>query len=169
MPHFPIPFPSTTTAASFGLYFISPPTHPFLPYVAPHFSHISPFILVFLEPRYVPAHRVAARERDARTASRLQEEATVARAAASEKLKLRLSTTASGAFTHARSSIGGGATSREIYSRVEWVLAGGEDPRLDSCVEWVGTYKKRVKERLEFHNPFASAPITVHLSGVPPS
>ena len=30
-------------------YFISPPTHPFLPYVAPHFSHISPFILVFLE------------------------------------------------------------------------------------------------------------------------
>ena len=25
-------------------YFISPPTHPFLPYVAPHFSHISPFI-----------------------------------------------------------------------------------------------------------------------------
>jgi len=23
------------------------PTHPFLPYVAPHFSHISPFILVF--------------------------------------------------------------------------------------------------------------------------
>ena len=29
-------------------YFISPPTHPFLPYVAPHFFQISPFILVFL-------------------------------------------------------------------------------------------------------------------------
>ena len=28
-----------------GGYFISPPTHPYLPYVAPHFSHISPFIL----------------------------------------------------------------------------------------------------------------------------
>ena len=24
-------------------YFVSPPTHPFLPYVAPHFSHISEF------------------------------------------------------------------------------------------------------------------------------
>ena len=29
-----------------GICFFSP-THPFLPYVAPHFSHISPFILVF--------------------------------------------------------------------------------------------------------------------------
>ena len=27
-------------------HFVSP-THPFLPYVAPHFSHIPPFILVF--------------------------------------------------------------------------------------------------------------------------
>jgi len=29
-------------------FFLVSPTHPFLPYVAPHFSHISPFILVFL-------------------------------------------------------------------------------------------------------------------------
>ena len=30
-----------------GLMGVESPTHPFLPYVAPHFSHISPFILVF--------------------------------------------------------------------------------------------------------------------------
>jgi hypothetical protein len=31
-----------------GIFFFRPP-HPFLPYAAPHFSHISPFILVFQE------------------------------------------------------------------------------------------------------------------------
>ena len=33
-----------STAAMKGILFLHPP-HPFLPYVAPHFSHISPFIL----------------------------------------------------------------------------------------------------------------------------
>ena len=32
------------------------PGNPFLPYVAPHFSHISPFILVFLKVFFVFAH-----------------------------------------------------------------------------------------------------------------
>ncbi len=45
------------------------PPHPFLPYVAPHFSHISPFLLVFPRPTLSSAPRLTHRRRCSSTVS----------------------------------------------------------------------------------------------------